>query len=187
MDQNTLKQLYIEELRDVYDAENQLVKALPKMAEASTSSELRAGFEGHLEQTKGHVERLEQIFSANGEKPRGKKCKAMQGLVAEGSEMIDEDFEAEVKDAGLISAAQRVEHYEIAAYGTLRTYASILGDEEAVSLLEATLEEEKETDEKLTALAESINIQAAGGAGQEARAGSEGRSRSMRKSKSAGV
>src|ERR1700722_16269899 len=161
MQENTLKQLYIEELRDIYDAENQLIKALPKMAAAATSQELRTGFEEHLEQTKGHAQRLEKIFSALDEKPTGKKCKAMQGLVSEGSEMIKEDFEGEVKDAGLISAAQRVEHYEIAAYGTVRTYASILGEEEAVSLLEKTLEEEKETDEKLTELAKGINAEAA--------------------------
>jgi ferritin-like metal-binding protein YciE len=161
MQKNTLKQLYIEELRDIYDAEKQLIKALPKMAEAANSKELRTGFEEHLEQTKGHAERLERIFSALDEKATGKKCKGMQGLVSEGSEMIKEDFEEEVKDAGLISAAQRVEHYEIAAYGTVRTYASILGEEEAVSLLEKTLEEEKETDEKLTELAKGINAEAA--------------------------
>jgi len=161
MQKNTLKQLYIEELRDIYDAEKQLIKALPKMAEAAASEELRTGFEEHLGQTKGHAQRLEQIFTALDEKPTGKKCKAMQGLVSEGSEMIDEDFEGEVKDAGLISAAQRVEHYEIAAYGTVRTYATILGEEEAVALLEKTLEEERETDEKLTELAKGINAEAA--------------------------
>lgn len=185
MDQNTFEQLYIEELRDIYDAENQLLQALPKMAEASTSPQLRAGFEGHLEQTKDHVERLEEIFSRLDEKPKGKKCKAMQGLVGEGSEIIDEEFEPDVKDAGLISAAQRVEHYEIAVYGTLRTYASILGDQEAVSLLEATLDEEKETDQKLTGLAENINVQAAGGPGPSRTAPEEGRP--TRKSKSAGA
>jgi ferritin-like metal-binding protein YciE len=161
MQENTLKQLYVEELRDIYDAENQLIKALPKMAAAATSEDLRSGFEEHLEQTKEHAARIEQIFSALKEKPTGKKCKAMQGLVSEGSEMIKEDFEGEVKDAGLIAAAQRVEHYEIAAYGTVRTYASILGEEDAVSLLEKTLEEEKETDQKLTELAQGINTEAA--------------------------
>ena len=168
MEKNSLKELYIDELRDIYDAEKQLVKALPKMAEAASSDELRTGFEEHLEQTKGHVQRLEQIFTALGEKPTGKKCKGMQGLVSEGSEMIDEDFEDEVKDAGLISAAQRVEHYEIAAYGTVRTYATILEEQEAVSLLEKTLEEEKETDQKLTELAENINAEAAGEGEEEA-------------------
>src|SRR5579872_7464875 len=161
MENNSLRELYIEELRDIYDAENQLVKALPKMAEAATSEELRSGFEEHLEQTRGHVQRLEQIFADLGVKATGKKCKAMQGLVSEGKEAIDDDFEGDVKDAELISAAQRVEHYEIAAYGTVRTYAEILGDQSGVSLLEKTLEEEKETDEKLTELAENINVEAA--------------------------
>jgi ferritin-like metal-binding protein YciE len=160
MENNTLRQLYVEELRDIYDAEKQLIKALPKMAEAASSQELRNGFEEHLEQTKEHAERLEQIFSELGEKPTGKKCKGMQGLVNEGSEVINEDFENEVKDAGLISAAQRVEHYEIAAYGTVRTYANLLGEQNAVVLLEKTLTEEKETDRKLTDLAEGINAEA---------------------------
>jgi len=161
MENNSLKELYIEQLRDIYDAENQLVKALPEMAKAATSEELRSGFENHLEQTKEHGRRLEQVFKDLGEKAKGKKCKGMQGLIAEGKEVIDEDFEDEVKDAALISAAQRLEHYEIAAYGTVRTYAEILGQHNAASLLEKTLEEEKETDEKLTELAEGINVQAA--------------------------
>jgi ferritin-like metal-binding protein YciE len=163
MEEKRLKELYVEELRDIYSAESQLVKALPKMAKAATSEELRSGFEEHLEQTKGHVQRLEQIFTELDEKATGKKCKGMEGLIEEGKEMIeDDDLEAEVLDAGLISAAQRVEHYEIAAYGCVRNYANILGEKEAVSLLEKTLSEEKETDEKLTALAENINVQAAG-------------------------
>ncbi len=182
METNTLRELYIDELRDIYDAEKQLVKVLPKMAQAATSEDLRNGFEEHLEQTKGHALRLEQIFSALGEKPTGKKCKGMQGLVTEGSEMIDEDFEDDVKDAGLISAAQRVEHYEIAAYGTVRTYASILGDEDAVSLLEKTLLEEKETDQKLTELAEGINAQAAN---SDMSADTDGPSDSSRRAKAA--
>ena len=161
MENNSLRELYIEELRDIYDAENQLVKALPKMAAAATSDELRSGFEEHLKQTRGHVQRLDQIFADVGEKATGKKCKGMQGLVSEGKEVIDEDFEGEVKDAALISAAQRVEHYEIAAYGTVRTYAEILGEQSAADLLEKTLQEEKETDEKLTELAQSINVEAA--------------------------
>jgi ferritin-like metal-binding protein YciE len=161
MENNSLRELYIEELRDIYDAENQMLKALPKMADATTSDELRSGFEEHLEQTRGHVQRLDQIFADIGEKATGKKCKGMQGLVSEGKEVIDEDFEGEVKDAALISAAQRVEHYEIAAYGTVRTYAEILGEQSAVDLLEKTLQEEKETDEKLTELAQSINVEAA--------------------------
>ena len=161
MMENALKGLYIDELRDIFNAENQLTKALPKMAKAATSDELRAGFEGHLEQTKGHVERLERIFKELGEKPTGKKCKGMEGLVKEGEEMIkEEELEGEALDAGLISAAQRVEHYEIAAYGCVRTYAKLLGQDDAAELLEQTLGEEKETDQKLTMLAENINVEA---------------------------
>lgn len=159
---NRLKHLYVEELKDLYSAENQLVKALPKMAKAATSGDLRAGFEGHLEQTKEHVSRLEEIFKAFGESPKGKKCKRMEGLIKEGGEMIEEDLAPEELDAGLISAAQRVEHYEIAGYGCVSTYAKLLGEDEAVSLLRETLEEEKKTDAKLTQLAESINLEAAG-------------------------
>jgi ferritin-like metal-binding protein YciE len=158
---NRLKHLYVEELKDLYSAENQLVKALPKMAKAATSGDLRAGFEGHLEQTKEHVSRLEEIFKALGESPKGKKCKGMEGLIKEGGEMIEEDLAPEELDAGLISAAQRVEHYEIAGYGCVSTYAKLLGEDEAVSLLRGTLEEEKKTDAKLTQLAESINLEAA--------------------------
>jgi ferritin-like metal-binding protein YciE len=166
MEHQALKELYIDELKDIYNAENQLVKALPKMAKAANSEELRNGFEEHLEQTRGHVQRLEQIFKELGEKPSGKKCKGMEGLVAEGQEMMGEDFEDDVMDAALISAAQRVEHYEIAAYGTVRTYAELLGEDNAVQLLEQTLEEEKETDQKLTEMASEINVRAMG-EGQE--------------------
>jgi len=155
-----LRELYIDELRDLYSAENQLVKALPKLAKASSSDELREGFTEHLEQTKGHVQRLEQIFEALGESPKGKKCAGMEGLVEEGSEVMKEDFEGSVMDAALIGAAQRVEHYEIAAYGTARAFAETLGETEHVSLLDETLQEEKETDEKLTELASLINQQA---------------------------
>jgi ferritin-like metal-binding protein YciE len=163
MEQKALKELYVDELRDIYNAENQLVKALPKMAKAATSRDLRAGFENHLEQTRGHVQRLERIFESLEEKPAGKKCKGMEGLIEEGAEMIDDnELQGEVLDAGLISAAQRVEHYEIAEYGSVRTYANILGEDEAVTLLEETLNEEKETDQKLTELAEGINVDAAG-------------------------
>ena len=172
MPEKGLKELYIDELKDLYNAENQLVKALPKMAKAAASEELRAGFEEHLEQTRGHVTRLEQIFESLGESPRGKKCKGMEGLVEEGAEIIDEDLEDSVKDAGLIGAAQRVEHYEIAAYGTVKAFADTLGHSEHVSLLEETLEEEKETDEKLTDLAKQINVQA-GRAAQGESAGVE--------------
>jgi ferritin-like metal-binding protein YciE len=152
----TLKDLYVEELRDLYSAEKQIVKALPKMAKNASSPELKAAFQEHLEQTKGHVERLETIFEKLGKRPTGKTCKAMEGLVEEGEELIDEEPEASVLDAGLISAAQRVEHYEIAGYGTVRTFAQTLGEREAAGLLQQTLDEEAETDKKLTSLAESL-------------------------------
>src|SRR5579864_493468 len=162
METNRLKHLYVEELKDLYSAESQMVKALPKMAKAATSEELKAGFEEHLEQTKGHVSRLEEIFTALGESPKGKKCKGMEGLIKEGVEMIEEGPAPEELDAGLISAAQRVEHYEIAGYGCVSTYAKLLGEDQAVSLLRQTLEEEKEADEKLTQLSGNINLEAAG-------------------------
>jgi ferritin-like metal-binding protein YciE len=152
-----LKELYIDELKDLYSAETQLVKALPKMAKSAASDELRQGFEEHLEQTKGHVQRLEQIFETLGESPKGKKCKGMEGLIAEGSEVAEEDYEGNILDAALIGAAQRVEHYEIAGYGTVRAMAEVLGEDEHVSLLTETLDEEKETDEKLTELAQEAN------------------------------
>ena len=160
MAENGLRELYLDELRDLYNAENQLLKALPKMAKAASSDELRNGFQEHLEQTKGHVERLEQIFEALDESPKGKKCAGMEGLVKEGAEVMQEDFEGAVMDAALIGAAQRVEHYEIAAYGTVIAFAEQLGESEHSSLLKETLDEEKETDEKLTSLAEDINSQA---------------------------
>ncbi len=160
-----LRELYIDELRDLYDAENRLVKALPKLAKEAESQELRTGIEEHLEQTKGHVDRLREIFDAMGEKPSGKRCAAMVGLIEEGEEMMDEDFEDGVKDAALISAAQRVEHYEIAAYGCVRTWANLLGEREAEALLQQTLDEEKETDQKLTELSQKINVEAVSGVG----------------------
>jgi ferritin-like metal-binding protein YciE len=160
MTKDSLRELYVDELKDIYSAEKQLTKALPKMAKAATSPELQEGFEEHLEQTKGHVERLEQIFGMLGEKPGGKKCMGMEGLVNEGSEIMGEDFDEEVMDAALISAAQRVEHYEIAAYGTVAAYADLLGESQHAELLRQTLEEEKETDEKLTELAGEINVSA---------------------------
>jgi ferritin-like metal-binding protein YciE len=153
--------------QDLYNAENQLVKALPKMAKAASSDELRQGFGEHLEQTKGHVQRLEKIFQALGESPKGKKCKGMEGLIEEGSEAMEENYEGSILDAALIGAAQRVEHYEIAGYGTVRSMAETLGETDHVSLLEETLEEEKETDEKLTKLAEQINTQANQAEGEE--------------------
>lgn len=160
----TLQDLFIHELKDLYSAENQLLKALPKMAKAASHEDLQAGFEEHLEQTKTHVTRLEEIAEAGGYKLAGHKCKAMEGLIEEGSELISEDAEDAVRDAGLIGAAQRVEHYEIAAYGTARALATLLGHHDAADLLGETLEEEKATDEKLTELAESaINVEAAEG------------------------
>jgi ferritin-like metal-binding protein YciE len=161
MQENALKELYIKELRDTYDAEKQITKALPKMAKAATSSRLREAFQHHLEQTKNHITRLEQIFEELDESPKGETCDGMEGLIEEGSNIIEENLEGEVKDAGLIAAAQRVEHYEMAAYGTVRTYANILGDKKAALLLQETLEEEKQTDQNLTTLAESINVKAA--------------------------
>jgi ferritin-like metal-binding protein YciE len=157
----SLKDLYLEQLRDLYDAENQLVEALPKMVEAASAPDLKQGFNLHLQQTREHVNRLERIFRKLNEKPTGQTCHGMKGLIKEGEEMIKSKSDPEVKDAGLIAAAQRVEHYEIAGYGTVRTYAELLGDEEAVRLLEKTLQEEEETDDKLTELAEShINAEA---------------------------
>src|ERR1700730_10360996 len=162
MKTNRLKHLYVEELKDLYSAENQLVKALPKMAKASTSADLRAGFEEHLGQTKEHVARLEKIFKALGESPKGKHCKGMEGLIKEGAEMIEEDPAPEELDAGLISAAQRVEHYEMAGYGCVSAYAKLLGEDQALAILRETFEEEKETDKKLTQLSGRINVEAAG-------------------------
>ena len=167
MQKDSLRELYVNELKDLYNAETQLVKALPKMAKASSNAELRQGFEEHLRQTSEHVSRLEQIFEMLGEKATGKKCLGMEGLVKEGAETMSEDYEDAVKDAAIIGAAQRVEHYEIAGYGTARDFAGLLGENEHVSLLEQTLEEEKETDEKLTQLAEQINSQAAEGQEEE--------------------
>ena len=156
MQLDNLKQLFHDQLRDLYDAENRLVKALPKMAEAASNPTLKADFQEHLEQTKNHVTRLEQIFQTCGESPSGKTCQAMKGLVAEGEETIDQKADPAVKDAGLIAAAQRVEHYEIAGYGTVMAYAKVLKEQNALNLLKQTLEEEKATDEKLTTLAETV-------------------------------
>jgi len=164
MTMETLQELYLEQLQDVYDAEKQLIKALPKMAKTATHDELKAAFEQHLEQTQEQVSRLEQIFEELGEKPKSKKCKAMQGLLEEGKEMMEEDASEDVMDAGLICAAQKVEHYEIATYGCLRTYAEMLGFDDQADLLQETLDEEKDTDENLTELAVTcINLDAQDG------------------------
>ena len=153
---DNLRKLYVEELRDLYNAENQLVKALPKMAKGASSEELKQAFEDHLEQTEGHVERLEEIFKGLDESPKGKTCKAMKGLVEEGSEILEEEGEDSVLDAGIIAAAQKVEHYEIASYGTVRTFAQLLGEDEAAELLQETLDEEGEADKLLNQLAQEI-------------------------------
>ncbi len=153
---NSLHDLFVDEIRDLYSAEKQLVAALPKMAKAATNSELRAGFEAHLEETKMQVERLEEIFDVLGLNARAKHCEAMEGLIKEGKEIIEEDGNDEVKDAALIVAAQKVEHYEIASYGAARAHAELLGLSRAVELLEVTLEEEKATDTTLNELAVGI-------------------------------
>src|ERR1700757_3824890 len=147
MQKDSLRQLYVDELKDLYSAETQLVKALPKMAKASSTPQLRQAFEEHLRQTSEQVSRLEQIFEMLDEKPTGKKCLGMDGLVKEGAETMKENYEDAIMDAAIIGAAQRIEHYEIAGYGTVRTFAELLGEDEHVSLLEETLEEEKQTDE----------------------------------------
>jgi len=163
MTKDSLQELYVDELKDLLSAETQITKALPKMAKAASSDELRQGFEEHLEQTKGQIERLQQIFQMLGEKGTGKKCLGMEGLLKEGAEVMGEDYDDSVMDAALISAAQRVEHYEIAGYGSVIAYADLLGESEQASLLRETLEEEKETDEKLTELSKEINVEAEGG------------------------
>lgn len=161
---NTLRETFLEELADIYDAEKQLLKALPKMAKAAQNDQLRQGFEEHLEQTEEHVQRLERVFVSFGEKAKAKKCKAMVGLIEEGQELISE----KAGDAALISAAQKVEHYEIAAYGSLKSWAECLEENEAAELLEETLEEEKATDDKLTEVAESVvNAQESGDESRE--------------------
>ena len=152
---NTLQKLYIEELRDLYSAENQLLKALPKMAKGASSEELADAFNKHLAQTETHVERLEEIFEELDESPKGKTCHGMKGLVEEGSEILEEEGEPSVIDAGIIVAAQKVEHYEIASYGSVRTFARLLGERKAEELLQTTLDEESEANELLNELAES--------------------------------
>jgi ferritin-like metal-binding protein YciE len=153
---DSLQKLFVEELRDLYSAENQLLKALPKMAKAASSDELKQAFEDHLEETKEHVARLDEIFQGLDESPKGKTCQAMKGLVEEGSEILEEEGEESVLDAGIIAAAQKVEHYEIATYGTVRTWAKLLGEDEAAELLQQTLDEEGEANKRLNELAEEI-------------------------------
>jgi ferritin-like metal-binding protein YciE len=165
---NDLNDLLVDQLKDLYNAEGQLTKALPKMAKAATNPELKQAFEKHLAETEEHVSRLEQVFEAIGEKAKGKTCAAMKGLIEEAKELLDEDAEPEVLDAGLIAAAQRVEHYEIAGYGTVRTYAESLGHTEAARLLQQTLDEEGKTDKLLTQIAEShVNQMAENASGED--------------------
>jgi len=162
MSLDSLQSILLEELKDIYHAEKQLLAALPRMAKAAASPELEKAFTSHLQETEGHVERLERIFTELGQAARGKRCKGMEGLVEEGKEFMKEDGEASVIDAALIAAAQRVEHYEIAAYGCLRTYAQLLGHQNAAKLLAQTLSEEEAADKKLTAIGErSVNAEAA--------------------------
>ncbi len=156
----TFEDLLIDEIKDLYDAEHQLTKALPKMAKAASSPDLKQAFESHLKQTEGHIKRLEQVFQGLGKKPTRKTCAAMKGLVEEASDVIEEDMEPSVKDAALIGAAQRVEHYEMAGYGTVRTFAHVLGHHDLEALLQETLNEEGAADEKLTNLAGKINLTA---------------------------
>lgn len=165
---DTMHDLLIDELSDIYNAEKQLVKALPKMAKAATTPKLKQAFLGHLEETKGHVTRLEQAFEMLGESPKRKKCKAMEGLVAEGSDMCGEDGDDAVRDAGIIGAAQRVEHYEIAAYGGAVAYATALGETKVAAVLARTLKEEHAANDKLSTIAEREVNPAALDAGSEA-------------------
>ena len=168
MELETLRDLYIDELKDLWSAEKQLVQALPRMAKAANDPRLAKAFNTHLKQTERQVARLERIFKDLGESPRGKKCVGMEGLIEEGKELIKEKPEPQVLDAGLIAKAQHIEHYEIAGYGTVRTYAQVLGEERQAQLLQETLDEEGETDKLLTQLAEnSINVEAAEAEGEE--------------------
>lgn len=160
MTPNSLQELYVEQLKDLYDAENQIIKALPKMIDAATSEDLKEALSEHLEITKEQATRLEQIFGALGEKGKGEKCKGMQGVIQEGSDLVGDIEDPDVRDAAIIAAAQRVEHYEMAGYGTARNFASLLKEDEASRLLQQTLDEEKEADKELTALASEININA---------------------------
>jgi ferritin-like metal-binding protein YciE len=167
MSLDSLENLFLEELKDIYHAEKQLTRALPRMAKAAESPDLQQAFTTHLKETEGQIQRLERIFKELGQPARGKRCKGMEGLVEEGKEMMEEDGEAPVLDAALIASAQKVEHYEIAAYGCLRTYAQLLGYSEVERLLQQTLEEEEATDKKLTQLGESGINEAAVAVGAE--------------------
>ena len=162
MEMESLQELFVEELRDLYSAEAQLLKAMPKMAKKAQHPELKAAIETHMQETQGQVERLDQVFELLGQKAKGKKCLAMEGLINEAKEHMSEDMDDDVMDAALIGMAQKIEHYEIAGYGTARTYAKLLGHKDVQRLLQQTLDEEGKTDKLLTKLAESsINLEAA--------------------------
>ena len=162
MEMNDLQDLLVENLKDLYSAETQILKALPKVAKKVENDQLRDALQMHLRETENQVKRLQQIFDKLGKKPTGKKCAAMEGLIEEGKEMMGEDMEEDTMDAALISVAQKVEHYEIASYGTVRTWAQLIGDDQTAKLLQQTLDEEGKTDKLLTELAESsINVEAA--------------------------
>jgi ferritin-like metal-binding protein YciE len=179
----TLDELLAEELKDIYSAEKQLLRALPKMAKKATAPELKAALQEHAEMTQRQVERLEEVFAALGQPPKAKTCKAMQGLIEEATEIMEEDASTSVLDAGIIAAAQKVEHYEIASYGTVRTWARLCGEEEAATLLQETLDEESQTDERLTELAESIvNPRAEDGEDEEETSGAAKKSGSKKSS-----
>jgi ferritin-like metal-binding protein YciE len=156
----SIQDLFLDELKDLYSAEKQITKALPKLVKAASTEELSAAFASHLQETKGHVERLEEIFQKLGKKGVGKTCEGMKGVLEEGAEVIQEIEKGPIRDAGLIAAAQRVEHYEIAGYGSVRAFAQLLGKQDIVELLEETLQEEKAADEKLTKISESVNQEA---------------------------
>ena len=161
MSADTIEKLFIAELKDLYSAENQITKALPKLAEAATSTDLKSAFEHHLKETEGHVRRLEQVFEILGASPRGKTCDGMKGILSEGSEAVKETEEGVVRDAALIGGAQRVEHYEMAAYGTVHAFAERLGQKQIAQILAETLDEEKAADKKLTEISKKVNQQAA--------------------------
>jgi ferritin-like metal-binding protein YciE len=171
MKEQSIEDLYVDQLRDLYDAERQIIKALPKMIRAAASEELKTALNEHLEVTKEQEQRIVQIFEGRGEKVKAQKCKGMTGVLEEGSELVEKGWEETVRDAAIIAAAQRVEHYEMSGYGTARSLATLLGEEEAAQLLEQTLEEEKQADQKLTELSEQINEEALG----ESEEGSSGK------------
>ena len=160
MSVGTMDELFVDELKDLYSAEKQITRALPKLVKAATSDELRQAFQSHLEETNGHVVRLEKAFEILGKSPKGKTCVGMKGVLEEGAEVLEDTDKGEVRDAGLISAAQRVEHYEMAGYGSARDFAKLLGQDEIAELLEETLEEEKAADKKLTSISKQVNAEA---------------------------